>query len=99
MNIAKTQNGDEITLAVEGKITAANSGELQNAIISSFQTAKNLVIDFEKVEYTASAGLRALLLGHKTALSKSGSMKLTHVNDSVMEVLKMTGFASALTIV
>lgn len=98
MNIEKKVNGEEITLGVEGRITAANSGELQEEIISSFQTSKNIVIDFENVEYIASAGLRALLLGHKTALSKSGIMKLVHVNDSVMEVLQMTGFASALNI-
>ena len=98
MNIVKTVNGEETTLAVEGRIDATNSKELQDAIISSFQATKNLVIDFEKVAYVASAGLRALLLGHKTAVSKSGVMKLVHVNDDVMEVFRMTGFQSALHI-
>ena len=98
MNIVKTVNQEETTLAVEGRIDATNSKELQDAIIGSFQTTKNLVIDFEKVAYVASAGLRALLLGHKTAVSKSGVMKLIHVNDDVMEVLRMTGFQSALHI-
>lgn len=98
MNIVKTVNGEEIRLELEGKINAANSGELQEAIISSFQTAKNVVIDFGNVPYVASAGLRALLLGHKTAVSKSGCMKLINVNDEVMEVLRMTGFLSALNV-
>lgn len=98
MNIVKTVNGEETVLAVEGRIDATNSRELQDAIISAFQSTKNLVVDFEKVAYIASAGLRALLLGHKTAVSKSGIMKLTHVNETVMEVLRMTGFQSALHI-
>lgn len=98
MNIAKAVNGEEIILAVEGKIDATNSRELEDAIISAFQSARNLVLDFGKVSYIASAGLRALLLGHKTAVSKSGMMKLVHVNDNVMEVLRMTGFQSALHI-
>lgn len=98
MNITKTVNGEETVLAVEGRIDATNSRELQDAIIGAFQSTKNLVVDFEKVVYIASAGLRALLLGHKTAVSKSGIMKLTHVNDDVMEVLRMTGFQSALHI-
>lgn len=98
MNIVKTVNGEETVLAVEGRIDATNSRELQDAIISAFQSARNLVVDFEKVTYIASAGLRALLLGHKTAVSKSGVMKLTHVNEDVMEVLRMTGFQSALHI-
>lgn len=98
MNIAKTVNEAETVLAVEGRIDATNSKMLQDAIISAFQSTRNVVVDFEKVVYIASAGLRALLLGQKTAVSKSGMMKLIHVGDGVMEVLRMTGFQSALHI-
>ncbi len=98
MNIERTENGEEIILTVEGRVDANTSRELQDAIITAFQSANKLVVDFAKVEYVASAGLRALLLGQKTAASKAGSMKLTHVAEAVMEVLNMTGFASILTI-
>ena len=98
MIIEKTKNGEENILSVEGRVDANNSKELQDAIITAFQDANKLVINFEKVEYVASAGLRALLLGQKTASSKAGYMKLLHVADAVMEVLNMTGFASILTI-
>lgn len=98
MKIARTVNEEDTILMVEGRIDATNSKELQDAIISAFQSTKNLVVDFEKVEYIASAGLRALLLGHKTAVSKSGMMKLIHVGEDVMNVLRMTGFDSALHI-
>ena len=64
----------------------------------SFQKMKNVILDFEEVEYVSSAGLRALLLGHKTAMSKGGSMVLTHVADMVMEVFQMTGFSNMLNI-
>lgn len=98
MNIVKRVNEEETILAVEGRIDATNSKELQDAIIGAFQSTKNLAVDFEKVVYIASAGLRALLLGQKTAISKSGMMKLIHVCDDVMDVLRITGFDSALHI-
>lgn len=98
MNIEKTVKEEEMILAVEGRIDATNSKELQDAIISAFQSTKSLVVDFEKVSYIASAGLRALLLGQKTASSKSGMMKLIHVGEDVMDVLRMTGFQSVLHI-
>ncbi|MDE7323221.1 MAG: STAS domain-containing protein [Lachnospiraceae bacterium] len=98
MNIERTANGPEIILTVEGRVDANTSKELQDAIITAFQGSNKLVVDFEKVEYVASAGLRALLLGHKTAMSKAGYMKLLHVAEAVMEVLHMTGFDSILTI-
>lgn len=98
MKIARTVSEEGTILMVEGRIDATNSKELQDAIIGAFQSTKNLVVDFEKVGYIASAGLRALLLGHKTAVSKSGMMKLIHVGEDVMDVLRMTGFDSALHI-
>ena len=92
MNITKTVAGEEIILAVEGRVDTVNSRELEEAIITAFRSTKNLVLDFGKVTYIASAGLRALLLGYKTAVSKSGAMKLIHVGEEVMDVLRITGF-------
>ena len=50
------------------------------------------------MEYVSSAGLRALLIGQKTAMSKRGSMKLVNVNQTVMHVLKMSGFQNILKV-
>ncbi len=98
MNIEQKTNGEEIILEVEGRIDANTSDVLQDAIINAFKTTNKIVIDFAKVSYVASAGLRALLLGHKTAISKAGYMKLQHVTETVMNVLDMTGFTNILSI-
>ena len=50
------------------------------------------------VPYISSAGLRALLIGQKTAASKGGSMKLTNVSDVVMNIFEMSGFSKILKI-
>lgn len=98
MTIVKKQDGDAVTLLVEGRVDTTTSPELQSAILEAFQTAKLLTIDMEKVAYVSSAGLRALLIGQKTASSKGGSLKLIHVRDSVKKVFDMTGFSQMLTI-
>lgn len=92
MNIEKTSNEEEITLKVEGRIDTITSTELQNAIISAFQASNKVVIDLAEVRYVASSGLRAFLIGHKTAATKSGYMKLRHVSDPVMDILSTVGF-------
>ena len=56
-----------------------------------------LVLDFEKLDYISSAGLRVLLSAQKT-MSKAGEMKLVHVNETVMEIFEVTGFTDILTI-
>ena len=98
MTISETRNGESITLSVEGRVDATTSAQLQNSILLSFQKVRDLVLDFEQCEYVSSAGLRALLIGQKTAQSKGGQMKLIHVGDTFMSVLKLSGFDSIITI-
>ncbi len=98
MNMIETDCGTYIRLMVEGRIDVTTSPKLQTQILNCFQKKNELVIDFLNVEYISSAGLRALLIGQKTAISKRGNMKLVNVNDTVMHVLKMSGFQNILNI-
>ena len=98
MTIIKNVNGSEVTLVIEGRIDTNTSPELQKAILEAFQSAKLLKLDLEKVDYVSSAGLRAFLLGQKTAGSKGAVMELHHVAAQVKSVLDTVGFSKILTI-
>lgn len=98
MNINEIRDNDKVTLQIEGRVDTNTSPQLQESILKGFQKANHLVLDFEKCAYVSSAGLRALLIGQKTATSKKGSMKLIHVPQVLMSVLQMTGFANILKI-
>ena len=58
---------------------------------------KQLVLDFEKLEYISSAGLRVLLVAKKV-MQQRGGMKLLHVNETIMDIFEVTGFTDFLTI-
>lgn len=98
MEITKKNNGENIILQVEGRIDTVTNVELQKQILEAFQEAKDVVLDFTEVTYVSSAGLRALLIGQKTAMSKGGSMTLENVADSILKVLKVSGFDGILNI-
>ena len=98
MNIVVTECGDYTRIIVEGRVDTNTSPQLQQAILSAFQKSKDVVIDFLNVPYISNAGLRALLIGQKTATSKGGSMKVTNVSDVVMNILELSGFAKILKI-
>ena len=97
MNINVEKNGEDLKIIVEGRIDANTSNEFMNKINENLTGAKNVVIDFEKVEYISSAGLRVLLSTEKT-MKGQGKLTLIHVNDVVMEVLNITGFVDILNI-
>jgi len=98
MQITTTVGGDTTTLAVSGRIDTNTSPKLQEEITKALQASSNLTLDFADVDYISSAGLRALLIGQKTAAAKSGAMEIVHVNETVLSIFNMVGFAKILTI-
>ena len=57
----------------------------------------DLILDFEKLSYISSAGLRVLLSAQKV-MAKTGKMKILHANESIMEIFEITGFSDILNI-
>jgi anti-anti-sigma factor len=98
MEIITTASGDSTTLAINGRIDTNTSPKLQEEITTALQSSSNLTLDFAGVDYISSAGLRALLIGQKTAAAKSGIMEIVHVNDTVLSIFDMVGFSKILTI-
>lgn len=97
MTINKQQNGSVLTIAVQGRLDTTTAPDLEKEIKNGLDGVTELIMDFEKLDYISSAGLRVLLSAQK-AMSKQGSMKVIHVNDLVMEVFEVTGFTDILTI-
>ena len=97
MTIKKNQNANTLTIALEGRLDTSTAPELEQAIKGSLDGVTELVMDFARLDYISSAGLRVLLSAQKT-MSKQGSMKVIHVNEMVMEVFEVTGFSDILTI-
>jgi anti-sigma B factor antagonist len=97
MEIKKELNGTTLTIQIIGRLDASNAQELTNELNASLDGVKDLIFDFTNLKYIASAGLRSLLMAQKR-MNKQGSMKLCHVDETVMEVLEMTGFADLMTI-
>ena len=98
MTIQTNYDGITATLEIEGRVDTMTSPQLQQAVLQAFQSAKKVVLDFERVTYISSAGLRVLLIGQKTAQSKQMSMVLKNVGQTVKNVLDMVGFTSVMTI-
>ncbi len=97
MTVTKTIENQKAVLALEGRLDTVTSPELESAVKEVLPGITELVLDFGKLEYISSAGLRVLLSAHK-ALSGVGSMTLCNVNDAIMEIFEVTGFSDILTI-
>ncbi|WP_185752104.1 STAS domain-containing protein [Eubacterium sp. AB3007] len=97
LNINKTQKDSTLTLALEGRLDTVTSPELDEVVKEALDGVTELVFDFTELQYISSAGLRVLLSAQKK-MAKQGSMKILHVNETIMEIFEVTGFSEILTI-
>ena len=97
MKIEKAIAGTAATLKIIGRLDTTTAPELEATIDACVADIKELVLDCTALEYVSSAGLRVILKAQKL-MNAQGSMKLTGVNETIMEIFDITGFADILTI-
>ena len=97
MTIEIKKNKEETIIEIVGRLDTITAPALDKTICEDIGDTTELIIDVKGLEYISSAGLR-VLLGAQKKMQSSGSLKLTNVCESVMEIFEMTGFADILTI-
>ena len=97
LNITKSLKEDKLNIALNGRLDTITAPELEKEIKASIGSVSTLTFDFSKLEYISSAGLRVLLSAQKL-MSKQGSMTVKNVNETIMEIFEVTGFADILSI-
>ena len=97
MTINKTSNGTNLIIALEGRLDTTTAPQLETEVKSTLSDVKDLTFDFSRLDYISSAGLRVLLSAQKL-MNKQGNMRITNVNETIMEVFDVTGFVDILTI-
>ena len=97
LTINKTIENGKAAFALEGRLDTTTAPELERELKDSFDGVNELTLDFSKLEYISSAGLRVLLAAQKV-MNRQGGMKVSNVNETIMEIFEVTGFSDILTI-
>lgn len=99
IQIRSEKRAEAFILHLEGRLDAVSSPILEEAIIEVVEkNPKAVLLDFLKVDYISSAGLRVLLSNSKKLKSLHGSLVVYAMSDDVMEIVKMAGFEKVLTL-
>lgn len=97
LNIHEENKENLVVLRLEGRVDATSSPLLERKIASVIELGvKKILMDFSKVDYLSSAGLRLMLSGTKKLKTQEGRLVFSGINDEVMEIIKMAGFEKIL---
>ena len=97
LNIIKQIEDEKACFALEGRLDTITAPDFEKELRDNLDGVKELVLDFSKLEYISSAGLRVLLAAQKI-MNVQGTMKVTHLNETISEIFEVPGFADILTI-
>ena len=97
MEILKNADGQSLTISLVGRLDTTTAPQLEGELKTSLNDVTDLVLDFAKLEYISSAGLRVLLSAQKV-MNKQGKMVIKNANDEIKSVFEITGFCDILTI-
>jgi anti-anti-sigma factor len=99
MEIAVSDVGEIKVVRIEGKLDTQSSPDAQTQLTQLIdQGATKLVVNFEKLDYISSAGLRILLAAAKQLKGNSGELRICGLNEVVQEVFDISGFTTILTV-
>lgn len=102
MELASARFADTIVLSPAGRIDHETAEAFREALLAGIATCAagqdQVVLDLGAVEYIASAGLRALMLGARQAKAKGGRLVVAALRPVVKEVFDITRFALVLEV-
>lgn len=100
MEVITQRAGANLLVKAKGRIdttTAVDYGTSINDFLDDNEDVKNVILDFENIDYISSIGLRVILELQKR-MNDNGSLKIINVIPSVLDIFKMTGFTNIITI-
>ena len=99
MEITVSDAGEVKVVRIEGELDTVTSPEAEAKLTQLVdQGVKKIVINFEKLEYINSAGLRVLLMTAKQLNAINGELRVSSLNEDVREIFRMAGFTTILRV-
>lgn len=93
------QNADVHIVEIEGRIDAKTASDIENELnaLKEKQVVK-IIVDFARVNYISSGGLRVFLSALKWAKAGNGDLKLVNMEQNVEKIFKLAGFTKIFNI-
>ena len=99
LDMKLVNRGDEGELLMSGKLDTQTSVEAEGYFEEASDRFDHLILNMENLSYVSSAGLRILKKTHIKMSKKGGLLSLKNVNENIMEVFEITGFAGLLNFI
>lgn len=88
---------DAIVVEVAGDVDGSTAPALQEHILAAAQPGCRLLVDMTQVGFMSSAGLRVMLILHRTISGGKGRVVLVGLSADIRDTMSATGFLKFFT--
>lgn len=93
----RNEDGIDVVTPV-GRIDTSTAKAFEDGLMSTLNNSSKVIVQFDKLDYISSAGLRVMLIAQKKMNAKKGILALSDLPKNIHEVFKMSGFDKILKI-
>jgi len=99
LNVEKKLEDGALLIALEGELDTLSSPDFEDMLEPLLAEAQSLTLDFEKLEYISSAGLRVLLAAEQTLEERGAErVRVVKMNSTIRNIFDITGFVDVLAV-
>lgn len=93
LDIADTRHEGILVVAPMGRLDSATAGVLETWLMERIASGEtHIVLDFDRLFYISSAGLRVVLMAGKRVKAAGGRLELCALAPPIREVFEISGF-------
>ena len=89
---------DVVIIQPVARLDSTNSPEFEQFLLAKITDQCRLIIDFSKLDYISSAGLRVILKGAKRIDTVNGKILLCGMKDVIHQIFEVSGFLTILMV-
>jgi len=93
IEVAEKRHGEVLVLVPVGRLNSDNAHAFESLVMDRIRRGEcRLVVDFSRLQFISSSGLRVLLLAAKALRAGSGTLVACSMKPHIEEVFRVSGF-------
>ena len=93
IEVAEERDGDVLVLLPVGRLDSGNARSFESIVMDFISAGeRRLVVDFSRLDFISSSGLRVLLIAAKALKAGKGTIILCSMKNHIEEVFRISGF-------
>lgn len=93
IEVAEERDGEALVLLPVGRLDSANARSFESIVMARVDAGeRRLLVDFNRLQFISSSGMRVLLMAAKKLQSSDGRLVLCGMPEHIHEVFRISGF-------